>query len=166
MRALRALSLASVLGAWVVISIGGFVTSTGSGLGCRDVILCGEAPLGSAAATIEVTHRVAAWIEGGLVLALLVLVLLRYRSWNPVRNLTVLVFVLIVVQSVLGMLSVAAGYGALGDLSAYPVFVGLHLAVGTATLAVAVLNAAFIFFRPPLAPAPTGTSARSTTVEV
>ncbi len=157
--------MASVIGAWVVIAIGGFVTSTGSGLGCRDVILCGEAPLGSGAATIEVTHRLAAWIEGFLVLALLVLVLLRYRSWSPVRNLTVLVFVLIVVQAVLGMLSVAAGYGMLGGLSVYPIFVGLHLAVGTATLAVAVLNAAFIFFRPPPAPAPLDASPRSATTE-
>lgn len=157
MRALRALALASAVGAWAVIVIGGFTTATGSGLGCAGVVDCGDTPLGPGAATVEMTHRVAAWIEGFFVLAMLALVLRRYRGWRSVRNLTILAFVLIVAQASLGIVSVASGYGAFGPVPGlYAALVTTHLGVATAFLAVTVLNAAAVFRGLPPSAARTG----------
>ena len=149
---LRPLALASVVGAWLVIMVGGYTTTTGSGLGCRSVIDCGETPLGPGAAAVETAHRIVAWVEGLLVLALLVVVLRRHREWRPVRNLTFLAFALIVAQGALGMASVAAGWGDIDAPGLYPVLVTAHLGLATAFLAVTVLNAAVIFWGAPPAP--------------
>jgi len=145
-RLLQSLAVAAAVGAWAVIVIGGYVTATHSGLGCQNVVDCGQAPMGSTAAAIELTHRLAAWTEGFLMLGLLALVLSRYRAWSPVLGLTVVAFSLIVVQSTLGMLSVYAGYEA---YEWYPILVTAHLAVAAAFLAVTVLNAATILRGPP-----------------
>lgn len=151
LRLLRGLALATAVGAWVVIVIGGYVTATNAGLACPNLVDCGPAPLGPQAAT-ELTHRLAAWVEGFLVLALFVLVVWRYRAWEPVRNLTVLAFLLVVAQSGIGMLSVAVGYDAFGMVEAYPVLVTAHLGVATAFLAVTVLNAAIVIRGAPPSP--------------
>lgn len=148
MRLLRALAVAVVVGAWVVIVIGGYVTQSGAGLGCEDLILCGPTSDPRLAA-IEATHRVAAWVEGVLVLGMLVLVLRRYRAWVPVRNLTSLAFVLIVVQASLGILAVAS--------ELHSAVVVTHLGVSTAFLAVCVLNAAIVLWaKPPTSVRPSG----------
>ena len=156
MRLLRVLAIATAIGAWSVIVIGGYVTATNSGLGCKNVIDCGQMPIGQGPAWIELTHRLAAWTEGFLMLALFALVVTRYRAWRPVRNLTALAFVLIAVQSVLGMLSVYTGYEVTGW---YPILVTLHLGVASAFLAVAVLNAATIYRGVPPAEAPSNAPA-------
>lgn len=129
--------------------VGGFTTASDSGAGCRDLVLCGQNPVGPEKAAVESLHRIVAWIEGFLVLSLLVLVLWRYRSWGPVRNLTILAFVLVVVQGALGMLSVAATFNDFDLGTAYPAFVTAHLGVATAFLAVAVLNAALAMWAKP-----------------
>lgn len=144
MRLLRALALSTAIGAWAVIVIGGYVTQSGSGLGCGDLITCND-PRDPTAAAIESTHRVAAWIEGFLVLGLFVLVFMRHREWIAVRNLTILAFVLVAVQSILGILAVAT--------ELHGLVVTAHLGVATAFLAVTVLNAAVIFRGTPPAPA-------------
>ena len=140
MRLLRTLSLASAVGAWVVIVIGGYVSASGSGLGCGGIIFC-DNPRDPVAAVIETTHRLAAWVEGLLVLAMLVLVLWRYRSWRPVRNLTALAFVLVAAQSAVGIVAVATELNAL--------VVAAHTGFATAFLAVAVINAAAVIRGPP-----------------
>ncbi|HKZ63391.1 MAG TPA: COX15/CtaA family protein [Thermoplasmata archaeon] len=155
MRLLRVLAVATAAGAWLVIMVGGFTTASNSGAGCREAVICGGTPLGAEAAAVEGAHRVAAWAEGFLALFMLVLVLRRYRQWTPLRNLTVLAFALVVVQGVIGMLSVAAIFGDLGLGTAYPALVTAHLGVATAFLAVTVLNAAVVFRGPP--PEPLGT---------
>lgn len=146
---LRVLAVAAAVGAWAVIVLGGYVSQTSSGLGCSELIPCGSPsnPANPGAAVIEATHRVAAWIEGFLVLGLLVLVLWRYRAWARVRDLTVLSFVLIVLQAVLGIVAVATALN--------PLIVTGHLGVATGFLAVAVLNAATIVRSAPLASAAT-----------
>lgn len=154
MRLLKALAFSSAVGAWLVIMVGGFTTATNSGAGCREVITCEGTPIGPTAAVIEGAHRIVAWTEGFLVFAMLVLVLWRYRQWSDVRNLTIVAFVLVAVQGVVGMLSVAATFGDLGLGPAYPLFVTAHLGIATAFLAVTVLNAAFVFRGTPPEPTP------------
>lgn len=145
MRLLRALALASILGAWAVIVIGGYVSATGSGLGCPGLLLCGNAD-DPVAAAIESSHRVAAWIEGLLVLTMFILVWWRYRGWRSVRSLTTYAFVLVAAQSVLGIVTVATAL--------HPVVVTAHLGVATAFLAVTVLNAFAVWQGPPTASLP------------
>ena len=150
LRLLRFLALATAIGAWAVIVIGGYVSQTESGLGCSEPILCGPPtnPANPTAAAIETTHRVAAWVEGLLVLSLLVLVLWRHRSWGPVRNLTLASFALVAAQAALGIMAVWT------KLDSF--VVTAHLGVATAFLAVSVLNAATVFRGPPTAPSTAG----------
>ena len=138
-RLLRALAVASVLGAWAVIVLGGYVSQTESGLGCSEPISCGTPtnPLNPGAAVIESAHRAAAWIEGLVVLAMLILVWRGYRSWGAVRNLTTFAFGLVVLQATLGIVAVATALN--------PLVVTAHLGVATGFLAVTVLNAAIIY---------------------
>ncbi len=152
MRLLRGLALATAIGAWAVIVIGGYVTHTESGLACPELVACGN-PTNPQAAVIETTHRVAAWIEGLLVLAMLVLVWRRYRAWRTVRDLTTLGLELVVLQAVLGMVAVATE---LNDFVATA-----HLGVAVAFLAVTVLNAALVVRGSPPAAATTEPAARA-----
>jgi len=140
-RLLRSLAVAAAVGAWAVIVIGGYVSHTESGLGCgTDPLLCGPSS-DSQAALIEGVHRIAGWVEGFVMLGLLVLVWRRYAVWRAVRDLTTLGFALVVLQAVLGMAAVVT------ELN--PVVVTTHLAVATAFLAVTVLDAATILRGPP-----------------
>lgn len=140
MRLLRALAYASATGAWVVIVVGGYVSATGSGLGCGDLILCGEAPDPTAAA-IETAHRIVAWIEGFLVLAMFLLVWLRYRPWRVLRAMVTGALLLVVAQSLLGILAVAT--------ELHPAIVTMHLGIAAAFLAVTVLIGAKVHGGPP-----------------
>lgn len=144
--------MAVAIGAWTVIVIGGYVTATNSGLSCRNVIDCGEAGAG---APVEVAHRLAAWVEGSLVLTLLIVVLRSYRSWPAIKNLTLLSFALVTGQALVGMLSVYAGFEAYGW---YPLLVTFHLGLATLFLAVTVLNAAAILRSIPAVPVATPSS--------
>jgi heme A synthase len=153
-RLVRTLAVANVVGAWAVIVIGGYVTATNAGLSCENLIECGPASLG---AETEISHRLAAWIEGFLVLGLLVVVLRSHRAWLPVRNLTLLSFGLVVLQALIGMVSVYAGVQA---LPSYPFFVTAHLGIATVFLAVCVWNAATILRGTP--PATVGVPASPT----
>ena len=155
MRLLKGLALASAVGAWVVIVIGGYVTATNSGLACPNVVDCGPASAPELAA-IELTHRLAGWAEGFLVLALFVLVFLRYRAWRPVRALSILSLVLVAAQATLGMLTVYVGFEASGW---YPALVTAHLGVATVFLAVTIINAVTVYRgTPPTTGVPTAQS--------
>ena len=147
-----------------MIMVGGFTTATNSGAGCREAIACGGTPAGPEAAVIEGAHRIVAWTEGFLVLLMLALVLRRYRHWIPLRNLTVLAFVLVAAQGIIGILSVAATFNDLALGPAYPALVTAHLGVATAFLAVTVLNAAVVFRGAPPEPSETPKS-RSTAAD-
>jgi len=154
-RLLKGLALASAVGAWVVIVIGGYVTATNSGLACPNVVDCGPASAPELAA-IELTHRLAGWAEGFLVLALFVLVFSRYRAWRPVRALSILSLVLVAAQATLGMLTVYVGFEASGW---YPALVTAHLGVATAFLAVTIINAVTVYRgTPPTTGVPTAQS--------
>lgn len=146
LRLLKGLAIAVAVGAWAVIVIGGYVTAMNAGLSCRNVLDCGDA---SAGAEVEISHRLAAWVEGFLVLALLIVVLRSYRAWPAVRNLTLLSFLLVTGQAVVGMLSVYSGFEA---YAWYPILVTLHLGLATLFLAVSVLNAAAVFRGTPPVP--------------
>src|SRR2546422_8997448 len=109
-------AMASALGAFVLMVAGGFVTHTGSGLGCPDWPLCQGRivpDFSDSSTAIEWTHRTVASIVGILVL------LTTFFAWRDRRGekrilwAAFLSFILVVIQGALG------GAGVLSELQNY-----------------------------------------------
>jgi protoheme IX farnesyltransferase len=100
------LAIAAAVATFVLISVGGLVRATDSGLGCPDWPLCfGDwIPPADLNAWIEHSHRlVAAVFVGPLVGAVGLITLLSYRRHDrPILAAAVIAGVLVVVQSLLG----------------------------------------------------------------
>lgn len=127
---LRVLTLATVLALIGLITLGGVVRVTDSGLGCPDWPLCHGRiiPATDSATLIEYSHRMLATITGLTVFTVVVLV---WRAYRPDRWLTRVVtvgFVLLIAQVVLGGATVRT------DLDSGLVMA--HLAVAQVLLAV------------------------------
>ena len=125
----RYLTLATLVGVFALIILGGVVRITESGLGCPDWPLCHGRiiPPFDAATLIEYSHRLLASVVGLLVLATLVVAWRRYRSrpwtfWPALVGL-----VMVIGQSILG------GAAVLTELETYIVMI--HMAMAQALLA-------------------------------
>lgn len=147
MRALRWLSLATVVGAYVVIVLGGYVSASKAGFACPDWPLCYGSvfpPFDQPGVAIEWTHRLAALVEGLLTLSLLVLVWWRYRARSDLLSLSTLGFVLLAFQIVLGMVTVGTQLSP--DLN--PAIVTLHLGIAVGFFATALLITVLVWWPP------------------
>jgi heme A synthase len=142
------LALASAVGAFVLLVAGGFVTQTGSGLGCPDWPLChGKVvpDFSNANTAIEWTHRTVAAIVGVLVLVT------TFFAWRDRRGevrilwTATMSLVLVIVQAGLG------GATVLSELN--PVVVVIHLSMASAVFAMAVATALLAFILPRPVPA-------------
>ena len=110
-RAFRRLTVATAVATYLLVVMGGVVRVSGSGLGCGDKDqwpLChgGLLPPLEQTALIEFTHRWVAAVATGLVIALAVVVWLRYRDVRWLRNAATVVVVLFIAQIVLGAITV------------------------------------------------------------
>lgn len=131
---LQGLATATVISVFVLVIIGGVVRVTGSGLGCPDWPLCyGKVlPPLEYTAIIEYTHRfVASVIVGPLVLVTAVVGIARYRSDGWVWIPAALSVPLLIVQGLLGGITVLTHLP--GGV------VALHLATAEVLLATCVL---------------------------
>ena len=129
----RYLTLATLLGTFALIVLGGVVRITDSGLGCPDWPLChGKIiPPFDVATLIEYSHRLVAATLGLLVLATLVVAWRRYRSRAWIFWPALVGLVLVIGQSVLG------GAAVLTELETYVVMI--HMAMAQALLACFIL---------------------------
>lgn len=131
----QGLAWAAAISVFAMLVLGGVVRVTESGLGCGDdwPLCSGQwlPPLESKA-IIEYAHRVAAsFLVGPLVAATFIAALLRYRSEPWVLWPATAAIVLVIVQALLGAVTVVT------ELSAHVVMT--HLAVAELTMACCVL---------------------------
>ena len=125
----RYLTLATLVGVFALIVLGGVVRITESGLGCPDWPLCHGRiiPPFDAATLIEYSHRLVASVVGLLVLATLVVAWRRYRSRAWIFRPALFGLVMVIGQSALG------GAAVLTELESYIVMI--HMAMAQALLA-------------------------------
>ncbi len=129
----RHLTLATLVGIFALIVLGGVVRITDSGLGCPDWPLCyGQIiPPFEAKTLIEYSHRLVASVVGLLVLATLVVAWRRYRDRPWILWTSVFSLVLVIAQSILG------GIAVLTELETWVVMV--HMAMAQTLLACFIL---------------------------
>ena len=132
-RLFRGLVLATMIAAFGLVTLGAVVRATDSGLGCPDWPLCfqGALLLDNQHAYIEVSHRLAAGAVGLLMLGVAAFAWRSYRMYPWVYVPAALGFLLLVVQALLG------GVTVLTELPRWAVMA--HLALAEAMIAVLVM---------------------------
>ena len=140
-RAFQFISLATTVSIYVLIVLGGIVTSTGSQLACPDWPLCNGQliPTFTTPVLIEYTHRVWTLVVTVLVVATAILAWKIYRWPNTITKLATLTLVLLWGQVVLGMVTVDSG--------GLPAVVTSHLALATLVFASALMTCAISIMR-------------------
>jgi cytochrome c oxidase assembly protein subunit 15 len=140
---MQALSLANVFAVYVLIVLGGIVSSTGSGLACPDWPLCrGEViPSLTINVLIEFTHRVWTVVVTILVVSTMLLAWKKYGRLNKITSFATMTFILLLAQVILGMVTV--------ESRTLPVVVTSHLAVATLVFASALCTALMSFMYKP-----------------
>jgi cytochrome c oxidase assembly protein subunit 15 len=137
---LRIFAYGSVISTYILIVIGGYVTTTNSGLGCGESWpLCKGAvfpSLNNPEVVIELTHRLFNSVVGVFILGMAIVAWTRYRTAGNVVLLSTTSLVALIAQVLLGMVTVTT--------SLNPVVSDAHLALASAILAVVVANAIMV----------------------
>jgi heme a synthase len=137
---LRFFAYGSVISTYILIVIGGYVTTSNSGLGCGESWpLCQGAvfpSLNNPQVVIELTHRLFNSVVGVFILGLSIVVWARYRSARNIVILSTTSLIALIVQVILGMVTVTT--------SLNPIVSDAHLALASAILAILVANAIMI----------------------
>ena len=131
---LQIVSVATAVSVYVLIVLGGVVTSTGSQLACPDWPLCNGQiiPTFTPQVVIEYTHRLWTLVVTVFVIATALLAWKTYRWGSSVTKLATLTLVLLWGQVILGMMTVDSG--------ALPAVVTSHLALATLVFASALMT--------------------------
>ena len=134
----KLLTYLSVVAVYVLIVIGGFVTSTGSGRACPDWPLCHRQiiPPLTTPILIEYTHRLWTVVVSVLVVATTVAAWRGTRKPTRIRAFATLSLILFLSQVILGMVTVLT--------ESHPIIVTGHLALATALFASVVTNAGYV----------------------
>jgi cytochrome c oxidase assembly protein subunit 15 len=144
-RVFQIVVIAAALAAYLTIVIGGDLTASDAGFACQDSWpFCpgGVIPdLSQPGVAIEFTHRVVAFATSLLILATLILAFLWFRKDRRIFPLSVTTFLILFAQVLLGMVTVQTRLD--------PSVVTAHLAIGTATFAVALVLAVVLSLTPP-----------------
>jgi cytochrome c oxidase assembly protein subunit 15 len=139
LRAAGWLGVAAAVGMLIVLVMGATVTTTGSAEGCgRNWPLCQGRliPDFALATAIEFSHRAVTGVEGVLIVALTVVVVVLFRGQRPALVLSGLM---------LGFLLLQAGMGAWAvEVPQQPVVLALHFGISLVALAATTLTALYI----------------------
>jgi heme a synthase len=143
---LSAFALGSVISTYILIVIGGYVTTSNSGAACGSAAgadswpLCNGAlfpSLSNSAQVIEYTHRVFNIVVGLFVLGTAILAWTRYKREKNIVMFSTAGFVGLLAQVLLGMVTVTS------DLN--PIVSDAHLSLATAVFALLVVNAVMVW---------------------
>lgn len=128
-RVFQAQAIATAASIYVLIVLGGIVTSTGSGLACPDWPLChGQIiPPLNFNILVEFVHRLWTVVVTVLVTATAILAWKKYRWRHRITGFASLTLFLLLSQVLLGMLTVRSG--------TEPLIVTAHLALATLVFA-------------------------------
>src|SRR3989454_4855311 len=135
----RLLQVVAILGAvcaYTTIVVGGTVRGTNAGLACPDWPLCNGSVVPNLADTgilVEYIHRLVAALTGIFMLSTLIAAVLWFRPEMRIVTPSIMSFAILVTQVAVGALTIASD----NDW----VVVTIHLALGTATLASALIVA-------------------------
>jgi protoheme IX farnesyltransferase len=145
MKAFRVLSVATAVVTYALVVLGGVVRVSGSGLGCPDWPLCHGRllPPLNLHAIIEYSHRTTASLTSALVVLTAVVALVAWRKRRDIVIPATVALVLLIVQVVLGAITVR--------LELPPMIVLAHLAT-----AMALLGAVCVTAVAAVMPAPAG----------
>ena len=139
MKAFKPLVVASTIATFILISIGGLVRATKSGLGCGDdwPHCSGEVlpPLQDPNQIIEFSHRAAAGIVGIMIATIAVLAFKHYRNDARILRSSLGALGLVIFQALLGMVVVKT------DLHALMVVVHLSAALSLLALLIYIAGA-------------------------
>lgn len=137
---LRVFAYGSVASTYILIVIGGYVTTSNSGLGCGESWpLCKGAvfpSLNNPEVVIELTHRLFNSVVGVFILGLAIMAWTRYREAKAVVLLSTTSLVALFAQVFLGMVTVAT--------SLNPIVSDAHLALASAILVIVVADAVMV----------------------
>jgi len=135
-RLLQVVAILGALFAYATIVVGGTVRGMGAGLACPDWPLCNGSvvpDLTDGNVLVEFIHRFVAALTGLFMLSTLIAALVWFRSEMPVVTLSIMSFGVLVIQVGVGAITITSD----NDW----VVVTIHLALGTATLASALIVA-------------------------
>ncbi len=137
---LRFFAYGSVISTYILIVIGGYVTTSNSGLGCGESWpLCQGAvfpSLKNPEVIIELTHRLFNSVVGVFILGMSIVVWTKYRNASNIVILSTTSLVALIVQVLLGMVTVTT--------SLNPIVSDAHLALASAILAIVVADAVMV----------------------
>ena len=138
---LRVFAYGSVVSTYILIVIGGYVTTSNSGLGCGESWpLCKDAvfpSLNNPEVAIELSHRLFNFVVGVFILGTAVTAWTRYRKADNIVLLSTTSLVALIAQVILGMVTVTT--------SLNPVVSDAHLALASAILAIVVANSFMVW---------------------
>jgi cytochrome c oxidase assembly protein subunit 15 len=137
---LRFFAYGSVVSTYILIVIGGYVTTSNSGLGCGESWpLCKDAflpSLNNPEVVIEFSHRLFNFVVGIFILGMAIVAWRRYRGASNVVLLSTTSLVALIAQVLLGMVTVTT--------SLNPIVSDAHLALASAILVIVVANAVLV----------------------
>src|SRR6266705_4257946 len=139
-RLIRIFAYGSVVSTYILIVIGGYVTTSNSGLGCGESWpLCQGAvfpSLKNPEVIIELTHRLFNSVVGVFILGMSIVVWTKYMNASNIVILSTTSLVALIVQVLLGMVTVTS--------SLNPIVSDAHLALASAILAIVVADAVMV----------------------
>ena len=139
-RLLRFFAYGSVISTYILILLGGYVTTSNSGLGCGESWpLCqGQIlPTLTAPVLIELSHRVFNFVVGVFVVGTFLLAWTRYRQAKNVVLFSTASFLGLIAQVILGMVTV--------ETALDPVVSDAHLGLASAVFGVILVNAVMVW---------------------
>ena len=142
-RLLQTVAILATLSAYATIVLGGTVRGMEAGLACPDWPLCNGhliPDVSDPQVAVEYAHRLVAALTSLFILTMLVVALLWFRSEVRLVMFSVASMALLIAQVGFGALTISSNLEG--------VIVTIHLALGTATFASALI-VAFLALRPP-----------------